>query len=270
MATKNIIDMAFNAFIDDDSMATASATNVCSGESIKAYVDTQIGALPALAFNSVNTQTISATGAFTYTPTVGTKYAIFEIQGAGGGSGGSTGAGGQTAASGPGGGGAYRKILVTGSANLAAITGSVGAGGTAGAAGNNSGGTGGSTTLDINSGTTWTAGGGVGGGGQTSSASSKAGGTIGTGGANSAGTNGTSVWGNSGGTGGYGFSNGADVTVYMAGKGGASFLASPALNGGAVRNFGGGAAGVLNGSGGDLAGQAGAAGIVIVTEFISA
>jgi len=29
------------AFIDDDSMATASATNVCSGESVKDYVDTQ-------------------------------------------------------------------------------------------------------------------------------------------------------------------------------------------------------------------------------------
>lgn len=39
MATKNSVNMAFNAFIDDDTMATASATNICSGESIKAYVD---------------------------------------------------------------------------------------------------------------------------------------------------------------------------------------------------------------------------------------
>lgn len=40
--TTNQIGMAFNAFIDDDSMATATATNVASAESIKAYVDAQL------------------------------------------------------------------------------------------------------------------------------------------------------------------------------------------------------------------------------------
>jgi len=41
--TINQIGMVFNEFIDDDTMATASAVNVCSGESIKAYVDNVAG-----------------------------------------------------------------------------------------------------------------------------------------------------------------------------------------------------------------------------------
>ncbi|MCK5132059.1 MAG: hypothetical protein KAR40_07915 [Candidatus Sabulitectum sp.] len=44
-AELNIMD-GITGFIDDDSMATASATNFCSGESIKAYVDTNLAALP--------------------------------------------------------------------------------------------------------------------------------------------------------------------------------------------------------------------------------
>lgn len=42
MATRNQIDMEFNEFIDDDTFASATATNVASAESIKAYVDNQI------------------------------------------------------------------------------------------------------------------------------------------------------------------------------------------------------------------------------------
>lgn len=41
--TTNQIGMAFNAFIDDDTFATATATNIASAESIKAYVDNNPG-----------------------------------------------------------------------------------------------------------------------------------------------------------------------------------------------------------------------------------
>ena len=148
-----------------------------------------LNALTAVPNNKINTQPIAATGAFTYTPTPGTQYAIFEIQGGGGGCGGTTGAGGQAAVGGGGGGGGYQKILVIGSANLAAITGSVGIAGTAGSSGNNAGGNGGNTTVVINSGSTWTSSGGLGGGVQTSSGAYHFSGVPGTGGAVSAGTN---------------------------------------------------------------------------------
>lgn len=45
--TINQIGMAFNAFIDDDTLASATSTNVASAESIKAYVDDVASAIPA-------------------------------------------------------------------------------------------------------------------------------------------------------------------------------------------------------------------------------
>jgi len=41
------------AFIDDDTMATATSTNVSSSESVKAYVDTEISNIPSDAFSNV-------------------------------------------------------------------------------------------------------------------------------------------------------------------------------------------------------------------------
>lgn len=218
----------------------------------------------------INTQTITATGAFTYTPTTGTKYAIFELQGGGGGSGGSTGAGAQSAVGGSGGGGAYIKLLVSGATNLAAITGSVGIGGTAGSSGNNPGGTGGSTTLVINGGSTWTAAGGTGGGGQTSSAAVQQSGTGGAGGSPTAGTNGTLIMNVSGQTGAFGFNFASAATTPITGMGGNSQLGKGGTANGQVGVvFGGGASGTANASGGSVAGFAGAQGVVIITEFIS-
>ena len=222
-------------------------------------------------FDQVNTQTITATGSFTYTPTTGTKYAIFELQGGGGGSGG--GGGGASTGCAPigGGGGAYQKILVSGSTNLAAITGSVGVGGTAGASGNNAAGNGGNTTLVINSGTTWTAGGGVGGAG---TAAGSAGNTTSgaAGGTNTSGTNGTLIVGITGGYSGWGFISAASAAPYIASFGGESTLSCSqntatniAVTGGL---YGGGASGGLA-IGANVAGAAGAQGIVIITEFIS-
>ncbi len=222
----------------------------------------------------INTQTITATGAFTYTKTAGTQYAIFELQAGGGGSGGSGGGASQGSVASGGGGGAYQKVLVTGSANLAAITGSVGVGGAAGTSGNNAGGNGGNTTLVINSGSTWTAGGGPGGPGQAASSSAQNS-SLQSGGTNTSGTNGTLIFGMSGGYCGTGFiSAAATLNPGMGSAGGTSFLSCPvttnALTGSVAGNlYGGGAAGGTNGTGGNLAGAAGAQGIVIVTEFIS-
>ncbi len=228
-----------------------------------------------IPIKSVNTQTITATGAFSYTPTAGCVAAIFELQAGGGGSSGTTGAGGQTAAGGAGGGGAYMRLLVTGTANLAAITGSVGIAGTAGTSGNNAGGTGGSTTLVINAGTTWTAAGGSGGSGQTSSATAQASGVAGTGGNNTTGTNGTLIANIPGQSAGIGFSNGVITTVAQGPAGGSSQLGrggpiNTGNNGSTGVNYGGGAGGSLNGSGANQTGSAGAQGIVIVTEFCTA
>ncbi len=219
----------------------------------------------------INTQTITATGAFTYTPTTGTKYAIFELQAGGGGSGGTSGTAGQSAASGAGASGGYLKILVTGSSNLAAITGSVGVGGAAGASGNNNGGNGGDTTLVINSGTTWTASHGNGGTGQAASASVQNAANSGIANANTTGTNATLILNLPGSTGGRGFTGGASITPSMWAEGAGSHLgvSQKAINIAGI-NYGGGASGNVNATGSNAAGAAGAQGVVIITEFISA
>lgn len=237
---------------------------------------TQVLTMLGSTINQVNTQTITATGAFTYTPTVGTKYAIFELQAAGGASGSTTGAGASSACGGAGSAGGYLKLLVSGTTNLAAITGSVGAGGTVGASGNNPGNTGGSTTLVVNSGTTWTAGGGGGGGGQTAGAAAQAAGTPGTGGTNTTGTNGTLQLNIAGQNGSIGYSNAAVTTLSILppqggnsqlGRGGA--ISNAAATGIAGSGYGSGAGGGLNGSGSNQTGSAGQNGIVVITEFIS-
>lgn len=221
------------------------------------------------AITKINTQTITATGAFTYTPTTGTKFAIFEFCGAGGGSGGTTGAGGQQACGGSGAGGSYLKLLVTGSANLAAISGSVGVGGAAGASGNNTGTAGTSTTLTINSGTQWVAGFGYAGNPQTSSTIVQQGGASGAALANTIGTNATLIENVTGETGTVGFTNGVSYSG-IPGKGGNSRLGHGGYNNSAGVGPGGGGGGFLNFTGANAAGYAGANGIVIVTEFISA
>ena len=229
----------------------------------------------------VNTQTITATGAYTYIPTAGTQYAIFEMQAAGGGSGGTTGSSGTSAAGGAGGGGNYMKLLVTAANIGASITGNIGAGGTAGASGANAGGTGGNTTAVINT-STWTAGGGVGGTGQAASAAPANSAASGAGGTATTGSNATLIANIPGQAGGVGNStgNGAVILMYQGAPGGNAHLgfggASPigsttgvGTTGNTGNNYGGGASGSANGGAGNAAGAAGAQGIVIVTEFIS-
>jgi hypothetical protein len=219
----------------------------------------------------LNMQTITATGAGTYTPTAGMRFCIIDMQGGGGGSGGTTGAGGQSCVGGAGGSGARMQLLAT-AANIGASAAvSIGIAGTAGTSGNNAGGTGGDTTITINA-STWTSAGGVGGGGNTSSASAKASGTAGAGGANTTGSNATLIRARAGQTGSYGFSNGATAAIIMPAMGGISEFGSPGAlstggTGTAATGYGAGGSGAYNGTGGNLAGGAGTQGIITIWEF---
>lgn len=223
----------------------------------------------------INVQTFTATGAYTYTPTAGTQYAIVEFTGAGGGTGGVAGSGTLSAASAGGGGAAYYKLLCTATNIGAGCTGSVGAGGSAGSAGANDGGDGGNTTFIINS-STWTAGGGTHSSGVAAGATGSTGG--GAGGTLTAGSNATLILGS---VGQIGFSAFWTTSIVSAGQGGAGIIGIGGNNntkvsastGGAAngRGFGGGASGALQFiTNTSVAGGVGAPGIVIVTEFISA
>lgn len=231
--------------------------------------------LTQVAITKIAVQRITPTGAFSYVPTTGTQYAIFELQGAGSGSAGCAGGASQGSVGAGGGGGAWLKILVAGTTNLAAITGVVGAGGAGGAAGVNNGVAGGSTTLTINAGTVWTAGGGAVSGAQGASATpTKNGGTAG--GSVGLGTNATLIDYMNGGPAAIGIvGNAAAVAAAFGSNGGSSKMAPISVPStlGQVATAGvypgGGGSGATNGTGGNLAGAAGADGIVIVTEFIS-
>jgi len=243
-----------------------------------AYLVTNGSGVPSWStskpITQVNVQTITATGAFTYTPTSGTQYAVFKLQAGGGGCGGTTGTAGQAAASGGGAAGGYIELLVSGTTNLAAITGSVGVGGSAGSSGNNAGGAGGNTTLVVNSGTTWTATGGSGGGGKTSSAAYQLSGTPGATVTNTTGTNGTLVLNLPGQGASPGFDDGSAGLVAIPSYGGNSQLGragSGALSSTGIAgiNYGGGATGSYNATAANAGGAAGAQGVVVVTEYIS-
>lgn len=219
------------------------------------------------SITSVVTQVFTSNN--TYTPTTGMVNCIVEIVGGGGGSGGTTGALGQTGTSAAGGGAGYCRKFYTAAnigANAAVV---IGAGGTAGAAGNNTGGTGGSSTFTPSgTGVTLTATGGIGGAGGASTATVQVSGDGGVGGT---GTNGDMNI--TGGIGGAGITVDGVGTQAMAGMGGSSVLGNgsggPSLAGNVGTIYGGGASGYINVTGANAAGLAGAAGICIVTEFVS-
>src|SRR5258707_7399547 len=261
----------------------ASSANVMSALATvnSAFLKTRSGGVPTwnstLPINKVTTQLITTTGAYTYTPTAGTLFAIFELQAGGGGSGGTTGAGASSACGGAGAAGVYMRVLVSGATNLAAVSGSVGVGGAAGTSGNNAGGNGGNTTLIVNSGSTWTAGGGAGGGGTTAGGTAQAAGANAQGGANTTGTNGTLMANIPGQSSSTGYSNGAvTATGVLPTQGGSSQLgrgghiSNASATGTSGFGYGGGAGGGLNGSGSNQTGTIGQAGGVLITEFGSA
>ena len=102
--------------------------------------------IETLAGKLLNVQVFSAPGTFPYTPTPGTRCAIVEAQGAGGGSGGVPATSSvQGGASCSGGAGAYGKSFLTSLPSGVLIT--VGQGGAGGAAGANAGNSGGSSSF---------------------------------------------------------------------------------------------------------------------------
>ena len=256
--------------------ATGAFQAATTGFSTSGYVLTSNGnaALPSFkatpsssAFN-VNIQTFVYTGgAQTYTPTSGMLYCQIEVCGGGGGSGGVVNsAASQTCISGAGGGGGYARGIFSAATIGASQTVTINAGGTAGTTAGTNGGAGGSVSV----GSLISATGGTGGAGQAASSvnsqAQPAAGGVGTGGSfqttGGPSANGFAFW---------------SPAMYAPGSGGSSFFGGGAnatiggtVPGNAGKSYGGGASGAfsVNGQGAE-AGAAGAAGIVIITEYIS-
>lgn len=223
----------------------------------------------ASAIRQVNIQAITSSG--TYTPTAGMAYCIAEIIGGGGGGGGTSGSGSNSSGGGGGGAGGYIKTLYTAAQVGASAVVTIGAGGAGATAGNNAGGSGTQTTFAAFSGNCIAnaAGGGNGAannttfqiasGGAAAGASSTVSGTVIV---NIGGQAGGLGWGT--GTNGLGMGGkGGDLLCYGTGGLTSSFGAGVVGKG-----FGAGGSGAANGSLSNLAGGAGLAGVVIITEFI--
>ncbi len=219
------------------------------------------GAAPggSSGFTSINIQKFTTSG--TYTPTSGMLYCIIEAVGGGGGGGGISYTGTQYQSAAGGGAGGYARLLASAAtigASQSITIGAAGAGGTSAGAGT----AGGNTTV----GSLITCNGGSGGAGSSSTSY-----IIAAGGAGGTATGGTvNVQGQPG-----NFGYGA-VTLYaVVGTGGSTLLGA-----GGVSNqfnlvpatpvgYGGGGCGVYGTSAaGTYVGGPGAAGVVIITEFI--
>lgn len=231
-------------------------------------------------FTSINVQTFTSSG--TYTPTTGMLQCIIEAVGGGGGGGSSATAPlNDSGAAGAGGGAAaYAKSLFSAATVGSSLTISIGAGG-AGVA-NNPGNGGGNTVVNTVGTVTTILNASAGGGGYQGAAPGESTAptiaTGGTGGGLSAHPG--NILGLPGGVGGfsYSFSNGGSDAYLLPGVGGNSFYGA----GGAVTNnplvtqigttgfgYGSGGSGAITiGSAGDQPGGTGAAGIVIITEYI--
>lgn len=207
----------------------------------------------------VNIVPFQTAGSFTYTPTAGMVYAKVECVGGGGGGGGANGASGNSAGGGGGGSGAYSQLITDAATIGASKPVTVGAGGT-GTTG--PGGTGGDTSLS----TLCVAKGGLGGGQATSGGANG-----GAGGAASGGT-GTAKFSGNGGSPGFGV---VSFSTALGGTGAGSYFGGGAK---ATTNTGAGLSGTGCGGAGSggavygatsVNGGAGAAGCVIITEFIN-
>lgn len=224
----------------------------------------------------LNIQTITATGAGTYTPfSEQVKSIVIElVGGGGGGSGVAQAAASQVNFGGGGGGGGYvRKRLIANFIGSTYVVGILGAGGTAG---NNSGTAGASTTFTDKFGIVYTAGGGQGGAAGGSSVPPKyAGGAV----------NGTATNGeiNIGGSVSYfapigfaisittGFSSfgGMSGLCYSFGGAGQGVISGSGAAGNNAEGYGGGGGSAVssNNAGGAKAGGNGSSGIIIIYEY---
>lgn len=220
-----------------------------------------LNALTVVPINKVVTQVFAASG--TYTPTTGMVYCTIEVVGGAGGGGGTVNsAAGSNICVGGGGSGGYSRKTSTAAAIGASQTVTIGAGGTAGANTGAAGGNGGDTSL----GAICIGKGGTGGVGSTGGFAGGAGGIAGTGD--------FVPVGNSGGSG---------VNALAASATASGGFGAPSFFGGGVAsrnttgagangaNYGAGGAGAFStNAGGAAAGGIGAAGVIIITEYVSA
>lgn len=253
-------------------------TSYSAGAGIISASDNILQAIQKLDGNNAMTGIVTVfTSNGSYTPTAGMKWITVECLG-GGGAGGTAPATGTTtcAASGGGGGGGYRKVLITKaqlSGSSFAVT--IGMGGTANSAAG-VGGNGGASSFS----SLVTANGGIG-GIQSAAVSNGVVAQGGAGGATSS-TTGSLMFSLNGKNGEAGYSTTASTTrFFKGGNGGESFLGSGGINNIAVavaagtttfiptNEYGGGGAGVTLTGNVSLVrqGQAGAPGVVIITEF---
>jgi hypothetical protein len=217
---------------------------------------------PQTGFTSINIQTFTPGGTYTYTPTTGMAYAIVECVGSGGGGGGAGTGAGESAAAGGGGGGAYAKSVLSSATIGGSQTVTVGAGGSGAAPGTGNGLNGASSSF----GALVEADGGSGGQSGIPSASFAyglygAGGGSGTGQIVVNGENG--ALGQAFGTNLLGYGGEGGDAFY--GVGGAQLIN---LTGAAGTGHGSGGSGGASGNTGNAGGGNGADGIVIVTEYI--
>jgi hypothetical protein len=207
------------------------------------------------------------TGSDTYTPTSGMKFALVISTGGGGGGGADSADGGSRVGVAGGGGGATCSELFTASQIGASQTVTIGAAGAAGANTGGNGGAGGDTTF----GALHTAGGGPGGTGAATTTNEVIAPTAG----------GTATGGSLNISGGVGAGGGAPGTDFaISGSGGASFWGGGAAGlvinsavataGRAASAYGAGGGGAINiNQTTGVAGGAGAAGVIVVVEFIA-
>lgn len=252
-----------NGAIDDDTMATASASTVATSESIKAYVDTQVAGAGG-GLQSVQVFTSSGT----WTRPSGITKVFVLCQGAGGGGGGAF---STEAIAGGGASGGLGQKLVDVSA-IPSVTVTVGSGG-AGGVGDNNGSTGGTSSFGAHVSAT----GGVGGIRTNSTGQTGGSGTGDTGPLGGTATGGdVNVAGNSGNRGTFAMNTAADPTFSRIGATGQG--ANSTFGGGGQRGLLGGsgyaARGYGAGGGGGYCnstparnGGAGSGGIVIVYEY---
>ena len=216
----------------------------------------------AKAIQNITSQTFTAPGAFTYTPTNGMLFCLIVCTGAGGGGAGSPGASASAASGGGGGAGATSITIATAAQIGSGQTGAIGAGGAGGVSGNNAGTAGGISSL----GTLCVAPGGGGAPAQNGSGQPGGGGAQGTAAISTVGADGT-----------WGLHGSIDTVATIAGNGGGSFWGGGGEGGAAFGGVGdavpcnvfggGGGGGAVNGSASTAAGGNGAGGCCWIVEF---
>lgn len=244
-------------------LVKAAVTSIVSG----AVTDKRLLLPGPTAVSSINVRVYTSND--TWSKPAGLVLAHVKVVGAGGGGGGAAGVSGSYSAGAGGGGGGYAEKFYTADDLGSSEAVVVGAAGTAGANTGGDGGTGGDSTFGTP--TKLTGSGGVGGGGAATTGTSKTSGVGGDGGSASGGN--INIPGGAGHDGHIGDVN--DGNGVRGGMGGSSHMGFGAKHGSLAGStggaYGGGGSGAMADSltGTDYAGGAGAAGVVIVTEFLS-